>query len=200
MRISPWELHVNDPEWNEPYKVSSRVNKYHWYYTFFHSSESAFGTSDHELHRIRRKAQQSYFSQESVAQFDPILDKTVGKLCKRLERIKGTGEPANLANAYRSLATDVVTDFAFHKSYNLLDSPDFAANFQRAVRDFPEISMWHRHFGLILDIFQAMPRWLVKIINPAGIGAIDFFNVGQALDYSSVLLLMGVKNLHFLFW
>ncbi|KAH8807218.1 cytochrome P450 [Xylogone sp. PMI_703] len=176
VRISPWELHVNDPDWNEPYKVSSRVNKYHWYYTHINSSDSAFGTADHDLHRIRRKAQQSYFSQDSVAQFDPVLAEIQAKFCARLEEFRGTGEPVNLANAFRSLATDVVTEFAFHKSYNLLDYPDFAAGFQRAVRDFPEIGMWHRHFGLVLDVLQSMPRWLIKLINPSGIGVVDFFN------------------------
>src|SRR5277367_2357447 len=57
VRISPWELHVNDPDWNEPYKMSSRANKYHWYYRFVGSSDSAFGTADYDLHRLRRGAQ-----------------------------------------------------------------------------------------------------------------------------------------------
>jgi hypothetical protein len=177
VRISPWELHVDDPDWNEPYKISSRVNKYHWYYKFVGSSDAAFGTSDHDLHRIRRKAQQGYFTQDAVARFDPVLGDITSKLCKRLEEFKGTGQPVNLSNAFRSLATDVVTEFSFHKSYNLLDQQDFAAAFQKTVRDFPEIGLWHRHFGLILDVMDMMPRWMVKIMNPAGIDVLDFFNV-----------------------
>lgn len=183
MRISPWELHVNDPDWNEPYKVSSRVNKYHWYYKFVGSSDAAFGTADHDIHRIRRKAQQTYFTVDSVARFDPELDRITSKLVSRLLEFKRIDQPANLSNAFRSLATDVVTDYAFHKSYNLLDSPDFAASFQRTVRDFPEIGLWHRHFGLILHILDLMPRWLTKLINPAGIDVLDFFtDIGERTD------------------
>lgn len=183
MRISPWELHVNDPDWNEPYKVSSRVNKYHWYYKFVGSSDAAFGTADHDIHRIRRKAQQTYFTVDSVARFDPELDRITSKLVSRLLEFKRFNQPANLSNAFRSLATDVVTDYAFHKSYNLLDSPDFAAAFQRTVRDFPEIGLWHRHFGLILHILDLMPRWLTKLINPAGIDVLDFFtDIGERTD------------------
>lgn len=167
---------MNDPDWNEPYKVSSRVNKYHWYYKFVGSSDAAFGTSDHDLHRIRRKAQQNYFTQDAVARFDPALEGVTSKLMRRLKEYKGTGEPVNLSNAFRSLATDVVTEFSFHKSYDLLDQPDFAAAFQKTVRDFPEIGLWHRHFGLILDVLDLMPRWLTKLINPAGIDVLDFFN------------------------
>ncbi|KAH9216249.1 cytochrome P450 [Leptodontidium sp. 2 PMI_412] len=176
VRISPWELHVNDPDWNEPYKISSRVDKYHWYYKFVGSSDAAFGTADHDLHRVRRKAQQGYFTQEAVANFDGHLKSICNKLRSRLEEFKGTGQPVNLSNAFRSLATDVVTEYCFHKSYNLLDEPDFAASFQRAIRDFPAIGVWHRHFGLILDIFAAMPRWLVAVVDPAGVPVLDFFN------------------------
>lgn len=94
----------------------------------------------------------------------------------RLKEFKGTGKPASLSNAFRSLATDVVTEYSFHKSSNLLSQPDFAAAFHRTVRDFPEIGLWHRHFGLILDILDLIPRWLTMLINPAGIDVLDFFN------------------------
>lgn len=168
-------MHVNDPDWNEPYKITSRIDKYHWYYKFVGSSEAAFGTSDYDLHRNRRKAQQAYFALDSVAHFDPDLERITSKLVSRLREFKGTNQPVNLSNAFRSLATDVVTEYSFHKSYNLLDSPDFAAAFQRTIRDFPEIGLWHRHFGLILDILDLMPRWLTAIINPAGVDVLDFF-------------------------
>lgn len=177
IRISPWELHVNDSEWNEPYKISSRVNKYHWYYRFVGSSEAAFGTSDHELHRIRRKAQQAYFTLDSVSRFDPALNNITSKLCKRLEEFKGTGQPVKLSDAFRCLATDVVTEFSFQKNYGVLDLPDFGAAFQKTFREFPGIGLWHRHFGIILDVMDLMPRWLVKAMNPDGIGVLDFFNV-----------------------
>ena len=179
VRISPWEIHVNDPDWNESFKVSSKVNKYHWYYRFVGTSDAAFGTADHDLHRIRRKAQQNYFTIDAVSRFDPVLANITAKLVKRLRELKGTKKPANLSNAFRSLATDVVTEFCFHESSNLLDQEDFAAAFQKTVRDFPEIGLWHRHFGLILDILELMPRWLTKIINPTGIDVLDFFdNIG----------------------
>lgn len=167
---------MNDPDFNDSFKVSSKVNKYHWYYKFVGSSDAAFGTADHDLHRIRRKAQQNYFTLDAVAQFDPVLEGITSKLVKRLNEFRESGEVANLSNAFRSLATDVVTEFSFHKSHNLLDQPDFAADFQKTIREFPEIGLWHRHFGLILDILDLMPRWLTKLINPAGIDVVDFFN------------------------
>lgn len=152
------------------------------------TTDAAFGTPDHELHRIRRKAQQGYFSQDAVAKFDSNLNDITSKLLRRLEEWKGTDQPVNISNAFRSLATDVVTEFSFHKSYNLLDQPDFAAAFQKTIRDFPEIGLWHRHFGLILDIMDRIPRWMVKIMNPAGIDVLDFFAVRKPVYILDVQL------------
>jgi len=129
------------------------------------------------MHRVRRKAQQGYFTLDAVRKFDPSLAAIEETLSKRLREFKGTGQPVNLSNAFRSLATDVVTEFSFQKSYGLLEQPDFAATFQKTIRNFPELGLWHRHFGVILDVMDLMPRWLVKIMNPTGIDVLDFFNV-----------------------
>ncbi|RDW88511.1 hypothetical protein BP6252_00543 [Coleophoma cylindrospora] len=176
IRISPWELHIDDPDWNDAYRISSRPSKDHWYYAFVGSSGAGFGTSDHEVHRFRRKAQQAYFTQEGVASFNQELSTITSKLCMRLEEHRGTNQPVNLSNAFRSLATDVVTQFCFQKSYDLLDSPDFGAVFQKNIRVFPEIGMWHRHFGVVLDVMNTMPRWLVGLMNPTSLSVVDFFN------------------------
>lgn len=165
---------MDDPDWNEPYKVTNRVNKYHWYQKFVGSSDSAFGTSDHDLHRIRRKAQQNYFTLDAVSKFDPKLESITSTLMTRLKGFKGTGEPANLSNAFRSFATDVVTEFSFHKSYNLLLQPDFAAAFHTTIRDFSGLGLWHRHLGIVFPIMDLFPRWLTELMNPAGIPVLDF--------------------------
>ena len=39
---------------------------------------------------------------------------------------------------------------------------------------FLKWGLWHRHFGLILDILDLMPRWLTAIIT-AGVDVLDFF-------------------------
>lgn len=174
IRISPWEIHVNDPDWNEPYKVTSKVNKYDWFYRFVNTPDSAFGSSDYELHRIRRKAQHNFFTQESVARFEPMLQRQISKFVTRLREHKSTGRPVSLSHAFRSLAADVVTDFSFYESQGLLDQPDFGATFHKSIKPFPEIGYWHRHFGLILNVIKALPRWFVKRTNPGALLIRDF--------------------------
>ena len=125
---------------------------------------------------MRRKAQQNYFTLDAVSKFDSTLGNIVSTLIRRVGESQGTGQPVNLSNAFRSFATDVVTEYSFHKSYDLLLQPGFAPAFQKTVREFPEIGLWHRHFGLILNILDLMPRWLTMLINPAGLDVIDFFD------------------------
>lgn len=176
IRIGPDELHVNDPDWTEPFKISSRVSKWHWYYRAFGSSQASFGTVDHELHRIRRSPQNPYFTVAEVQKFEPEIEHIVGILCSRLEEAKEAGQPINFSNACKSLATDVVTEFAFHKSYNLLSDPEFAASNHSMTRTFAQVATWHRHFGFILQLFEAMPRWFVSLTNPSALAMLDFFD------------------------
>jgi cytochrome P450 len=128
---------------------------------------------------MRRSAQSGYFTAAHVASFDPQLEAAMKKLVSRLEEFKQSGQPANLSNAFRSLATDNVTEFAFHRSYDFLDSPDFAANFNKTLREFAKIGMWHRHFGLILDVMQSIPPWIVAKLDPSGVDVLNFFQAGS---------------------
>lgn len=190
VRISPWELHVSDPEWNEIYKVSSKVDKYYWYYAFAGLSDTAFATANYELHRVRRKAQQTYFTVDAIAQFEPIISQTISKLSKRLAITKGTSQLLNLSHAFRALATDIVTKFVFDKSYDLLDQPDFAATFHTAILDINEMGHWQRNFHIILPIMKILPRSLVQFMNPSAIDVLDFFDVSKTSSILSKTLII----------
>lgn len=130
---------------------------------------------------MRRGAQSGYFTAANVASFDPKLEVIVSKLISRLQKFKNSGQPVNLSDVYRCLATDSITEFAFHKSYNLLDLPDFAATFNRTIRNFTVIGAWNRHFGFILDTMQALPLWVVEKLDPDGYNVLRFFHVGSFL-------------------
>lgn len=83
-------------------------------------------TPDHNLHRIRRKAMNQFFSKQSVLRLEPVVQKEVKKLCSRIREYKGKGKPVNMNNAFAALAGDVVSTFCFARNYKVLDEPDFA--------------------------------------------------------------------------
>jgi cytochrome P450 len=118
-----------------------------------------------------------YFSMAQVQKAEPEIEKIVSLLCHRLQEAKGTGQPINLSNAFKSLAADVATEFAFHKSYNLLREPDLSAGQHSMTRTLAQVAGWHRHFGFILQLFEAMPRWLTAATFPAALSILDYFTV-----------------------
>lgn len=77
MRISPNEVHINDPEYfSQLHSFSLKLDKCGWYYNFAASPTAGFSTASYELHRIRRGALAKYFSHEQrckVGTIDPEL-------------------------------------------------------------------------------------------------------------------------------
>jgi cytochrome P450 len=118
-----------------------------------------------------------YFSMAHVRKAEPDIERIVALLCSRFEEAKGTGQPINLTNAFKSMAADVATGFAFRKSYNLLREPDLAAGQHAMTRTLARVAAWHRHFGFILQLFEAMPRWLTAATFPACLPVLDYFAV-----------------------
>jgi hypothetical protein len=45
------------------------------------------------------------------------------------------------------------------------------------TRTFAQVATWHRHFGFILQLFEAMPRWFVALTDPSALAMLDFFDV-----------------------
>lgn len=48
----------------------------------------------------------------------------------------------------------------------MLQSPDFAASYNRVVRNFSQICVWNRHFPIIVPIFMAIPRYIIAKVDP----------------------------------
>lgn len=174
VRIGPNECHILDPNFfDEFYTVSSRLDKDAWYYAFVASQDAGFGTSNADLHRARRKAMSRFFSSSAIASLESSSREKVLKLCQRLQDIRKSGKLVNLSNAFRCLAADSVTNYCMPKGFNLLDSIDFADDYNRQARTISYIAVWHRHIPIIIPIFMRMPRWFVKMTSTEG-GLLSF--------------------------
>src|ERR1700744_5701082 len=69
VRITPHELHVMDSSfYDEIYAGGNRKrNKYTPFVRFYGVPESVLGTADHNLHHLRRKLLNNYFSKRSIS-------------------------------------------------------------------------------------------------------------------------------------
>ncbi|KAL9065034.1 MAG: hypothetical protein Q9161_008488 [Pseudevernia consocians] len=97
------------------------------------NAQSVFGTVPHDLHRFRRDALSPFFSKASVAKLDPLIQSKVRQLCSQMEKHAGSGKPVSISMAFSCMTTDVVTEFAFTRTYNFLDSESFEPNFHKAI-------------------------------------------------------------------
>ena len=114
-----------------------------------------------------------FFSSSAIASLESSSREKVLKLCQRLHDVRNNGKLVNLSNAFRCLAADSVTNYCMPKGFNLLDSIDFADDYNRQARTISYIAVWHRHIPIIIPIFMRMPRWFVKMSSTEG-GLLSF--------------------------
>ena len=179
VRISPWEIHIQDPEFfNEIYCMNPRLDKDPWYYRFVGCPDSTFATGNAQTHHIRRKPMSRLFSMAAVLRAQPLIEACVQSLITQLDLYKGTNTPAHLSHAYRCLAAETITQFSLHRSRRLLELPDFAPTFSLMFRTMAHIAIWHRHTNLAIPLLLAIPRWIVKRFDPAAwLSVLDFNRV-----------------------
>lgn len=168
VRINPYELHIDDPDYyDEVYTGPTKPrDKWAWSAAMFGNSSSHFGSVPHNEHRMRRAPLNPYFSKRSVAKLEPMIKSVVEKLCARLRGFQQSKEPVNLRHAFAALTMDVVTDYAFAKSTNCLDQPDFAPMWPEAVDSVSEQSHLNKQFPWLLPMMRLIPLWLVARLNP----------------------------------
>ena len=116
VRITPDELHVNDPNFHTelmPTGKQHRRNKYPRLIRMFGFSQSAGATADHDLHRVRRGAMSKMFSKESVRKLGPIMRRTWSNMLVRFEEHRQSGNEINLLHMFGAFTNDVISEYAY---------------------------------------------------------------------------------------
>ncbi|EGX94785.1 cytochrome P450, putative [Cordyceps militaris CM01] len=168
VRISPHELHINDPAFiSELYASGSKKrDKYPYFTGQFGIPDSVFGTAGHDLHRMRRGALNKFFSKAAVTRLEPIIHSAVEKLISQLETYSGAEKPAPMTMAFSCMTTDIVTEYAFAKSYGFLNSPTFEPNFHGAIIAGTDMGAWMKQFPWLMTLLNSLPQSVLAKMNP----------------------------------
>lgn len=75
----------------------------------FATPQAAFGTNDHDLHRMRRAAINPFFSKASVRRLQPVIQERMDKLLERIKGFKTSGEPLTISLAYVAFSSGTQT-------------------------------------------------------------------------------------------
>lgn len=127
VRISPDELHINDPSFLPELMPAGgrRRDKYPRMIQVFGFSQAAGATADHDLHRTRRAAMSKMFSKESVRRLEPIMRVNFNKLLVRLKEFQDDGREINLLPMFGAFTNDVISEYAYGFSSNWVQAPLF---------------------------------------------------------------------------
>ncbi|KAL8947728.1 MAG: hypothetical protein Q9222_006024 [Ikaeria aurantiellina] len=125
-----------------------------------------FGTVKHDLHRSRRAALNPYFSKRSVTRWESVIKDKVARLSNAFRASKQQNNVIDLRDALTATAVDITTEFSFGRCANTLDEPDFAPEWDQMMRGISETVLLARQFPGIVQVAQALPIGIVRLLNP----------------------------------
>lgn len=168
MRISPYEIHIMDSDWYDELYTGpqKRRNKWEWSAKMFGNSLSAFGTIDHDHHRLRRAAISPFFSQRAVTVLEPQIVEIVESLSSRCAGFRETKEPMNLGHGFAALTMDVITEYCYAKTYDCVNAPDFSPVWGESIMELSKASHLLKQFGILIDLINFTPEWFIAATNP----------------------------------
>jgi len=201
VRINPYELHVRDPDWyNILYAAGGRRRDKSAWFVGRSGGRSIFGTIDHDLHRLRRSALNPFFSKPSIAAIEPLIQAKVDRLCEALAEHIQPNTEVELQEAFMALTLDIISAYAFGKSFGLLDQPGFSPEWKKAVLAMIESAIPNRHFPWMADIMMNLPFSVAAAISPPVAFFLDIqkrikFEVESTLSTSTEENKSGNKNI-----
>jgi cytochrome P450 len=115
---------------------------------------------------MRRKALSPLFSVKRISDFQPVIRAKTQKLCEKLAEYQKDGRVLPLNRAWMALTTDIITQYAFAKSYDHLNSPNFQAPLQEALVVCDTTGHFALHFPIVFPILDMLPDWFVIKVQP----------------------------------
>ncbi|OQV03992.1 Fungal specific transcription factor domain-containing protein isoform 1 [Cladophialophora immunda] len=163
VRISPYELHVNDPTFLPVLYAGGtrRRDKYAWATRLFGSSDAAIATVGHDMHRMRRGAMNRYFSKESIRRLEPIINRNVEKLAQKLAEFKGSARSLNVNLPFGAFTSDIITEYCFGQSRDWLDKPGFNEKFIEMMASVHDLGAAAKQFNFLI-LVDMLPDWFVE--------------------------------------
>lgn len=168
VRISPYELHVNDPEFYDTVYAGAgkKRDKYSWFVRLFGMADGALATVDHDLHRVRRAAINPFFSKTNVRKLEGIIQDKSARVLDCMTALEDTGKPLKLTSLYGAFTSDVIVGYAFGESHDYLGKEDLNADFFQMMGSIHHIGHAAKQFSFLLPILLSIPDWITSRLDP----------------------------------
>ncbi|KAF2113824.1 cytochrome P450 [Lophiotrema nucula] len=169
VRINPDELSIHDPSFYSSLYVTGSVRRTNNYSHFARGvgfEDSHFLSTEHDLHRRRRKPLDPYFSRQGVKALEATLVKLADRLMCRLGRLKGSGKLVRLDHAYVAFAGDVMSALCCETTTNLVEDEHFGKDWFDLLHDFIQSIPLAAGFPQIILFANLIPAWMLNWAEP----------------------------------
>lgn len=171
VRISPWEVHVDDPAfYSTIYTSREGLDRPEYLRWRFGAPYALLSTPEHRLHRLRRAAQDPFFARGRIARLAPMMQQKAAKMCEALSRqgFVGSGRPLTLDDMFASFVADVTTQYGFDRDFDWLGHAGFASPFLGAIGGLKRIAHPCTQFPWLARLATtAVPEAVVRVLQPS---------------------------------
>lgn len=166
VRITPNEVHINDPDFFSSVYSSgkSKVNKDPSTVVGFGHPDATASTIDHDQHRIRRGYLSHHYSKRAIDSLVPLINERIEALCVRFEELLKTGRPISLDKAFSAMAADVICAQFFGAHLDCLSDPGLSVPWRDAFVSLSGGFHISRFIPGLIRLLKKLRPSLLKII------------------------------------
>ncbi|KAK8097674.1 cytochrome P450 [Apiospora kogelbergensis] len=129
IRVNPDELSIHDPSFYNEVYVTRNIrctNNYDHLLKGINFADSHFLTTDHDLHRKRRKPLEPFFSRAGVTNLQPMLSELARRMETRIQEFKDQHLPIRLDHVFTAFTGDAIQKLCLGEDAKFLSGPDFS--------------------------------------------------------------------------
>ena len=104
---------------------------------------------EHDLHRIRRSAVNTFFSKRSVSELVPFVQVIIEKVCTRLEAASIIKDDINLKYCFGALTLDIMNEYCFSTDPQTVLKSDFGGKTFDDIDSFFKASLIVRSLSFV---------------------------------------------------
>ncbi|KAL6884430.1 cytochrome P450 [Trichoderma evansii] len=183
IRINPNEIQIHDPEFYTQIYAGGSTKRYRYARSVSGNGSpgSMASAVSHDQHRLRRSSINPFFSKAAVLRLEERIQSRVRILCERLSGFLERGEIVDISVAMTSLTLDIITEYSFGESWNLMDKDDLSYNFVKVMRGGFETLQVRKLFN---SIIRLIPPTILSWSSP---DMKVFFEFKDVQPYSQLL-------------
>ncbi|CAZ79573.1 unnamed protein product [Tuber melanosporum] len=169
VRVSPYSLRLRKSSaYHEVHRMGTPFVKDVRFYGQFKIYNAVFAIIDTELHRQRRALLNPVFSRKAILDSEPVIKEKLNHLCRRMKEHEVQDKLLNCYTAFVAFTVDVITKFAYDKSYDILSLPDFDCRIGAAFDSQLEFFLVMKHFPILAQILHSLPISVINLLMPSG--------------------------------